>query len=518
MEGMVSKMKRNRIPVRLLCILFALALLPFAAACGDKEESSAETSAESVGESSEPERELFSNLPDVTFGGATVTFLVEGDYMDTYASVEVMPQESSYSTLKDAIQTRNDLVEEHFDVEIAEVRTENYGEMLTKLRDNAMTGVSQYDIVMPYMGDAASFAQEGNLLDLRTLENVHLDESYYDQGSVQDLSINHKNYFVTGDLSLLCYDVTHVLVFNKDTVTNYNLENPYDLVREKKFTLDKLREMAKQVTADTDGEAGMGHLDTYGFLVNRNFVSSMFIGAGQRFSVKNENDEPEIAVYSEQAVKVFDKIFTLVNDETAAGQIDNTTGGFGASATKAGKTVWDAAREATANKRTLFHAVSLSGILALGEYDCNFGILPVPMLSDDQERYYCRVSTLYASCAAIPINVKDVEMSSIIMDAMFQASTDTVKTAYIDTIMKQRKIQDHDSEDMMDIIFESRVYDFGTVFNWGGTSEYDVGSITGFMNDIAFSGSNTFVSKWDSIKNKVQSDLDATIEAYRRME
>lgn len=501
---------------RVFCVLFALALIPFAAACSGNETSDDPLGESSAETSSEPEYVLFSNLPDVKYPGETVTFLVEGDYMDTYASIEVMPQENSYSTLKDAIQTRNDLVEEKFGVEIAEVRTEGYGDMMNKLRDNAMSGLSLYDIVMPYMGDAAKFAQEGNLIDLQTLENVHLDCDYYDQGSVQDLSINHKNYFVTGDLSLLCYDVTHALVFNKDTVTDNGLENPYDLVRNKQWTIDKLWEMAKKVTADTDGEAGMSYTDTYGFIVNKNFVSSMFIGSGQRFSVKNENDEPTIAVYNEQAVKVFDKIFRLVNDDTTSGQIDNMNGGFGHSAQVAGKTVWDAAREATANKRTLFHSVSLSGILALGEYDCNFGVLPTPMFDDSQERYYCRVSTLYASCAGIPINAKNVEMSSVIMDAMFQASTNTVKDAYINTIMKERKIQDNDSEDMLDIIFESRVYDFGSVFNWGGASEFDVNSITGFMNEIAFSGTNTFVSRWDEIKDVVKSAMEGTIDAYRK--
>ena len=504
--------------LRLLCLLAALSLIPFAAACGAEDESSAEQSeaSEIAAESSEPEYELFSNLPDKKFGGETVTFLVEGDYMTTYASIEVMPQESSYSALKDAIQTRNDLVEEQFEVEIAEVRTEGYGDMINKLRDNAMSGLSVYDIVMPYMGDAAKFAQEGNLIDLQTLDNIHLSMDYYDQGSVEGLSINNKNYFVTGDLSLLCYDVTHAVVFNKDTVTDHGLENPYELVRTKQWTIDKLWEMAKKITADTDGEPGMGHMDTYGFIVNKNFVSSMFIGSGERFSKKDENDEPVLSVYSQQAVRVFNKIFDLVNDETATGQIDNTTDGFGRSAQAAGKNIWDAARDATANKRTLFHSVSLSGILSLGEYDCNFGVLPVPMFSADQDRYYCRVSTLYASCAAIPINARDAEMSSIIMDAMFQASTKTVKSAYIDVIMKERKIRDNDSEDMLDIIFDSRVYDFGSVFNWGGTSEFDTASITGFMNDIAFSGTNTFVSRWDEIGSAVQSAMEDTIAAYRR--
>ncbi len=465
---------------------------------------------------SQDTKPLFYNLPEQQYD-ADITFLVEGDYMDTYASVEILPQERSYDGLNQAIKNRNNLVEERFGIRIREIRTESSGDMLSKLRTNAVAGMSEYDVIMPYMGDAAKVAQEGLLYDLCTLPYIHLTEAYYDQGSVKDLSINGKNYFITGDLSLLTYDVTHVLVFNKDVIAERHLENPYELVQSGEWTIDKLHEMARGITADTDGEVGMSCNDTYGFLVNKNFISSMFIGAGQRFSVKNGSDEPELAVYSAASTSVFDKIFQLVNDQQASGLIDKQGGSFATSAAAAGKTVWEAATDAITDKRVLFRAVSLNSILTLGEQDCNFGILPTPKYMVEQDQYYCRVSTLYATCIAIPVNARDAEMSSVIADAMMQASTDTVKDAYIEVIMKDRKIRDDESEEMLDLIFASRVYDFGSVYNWGGAYEWDAGSLTGFMNEVAFSGTNTFVSSWQTIESSVQTAMEATIQAYRSL-
>ncbi len=506
----------KRTPFRVLVCFLLLLALGALAACESLEGTSSDStsSAESSGEESRP---LFSNLPEKKYGGETVTFLVEGDYQTTYMSVEILPKETSDSRLQDAISARNDLVEEAFDVVIDEVRAENFGDLVERVRQDSAAGSRAYDVVMPYMSDAATLAQDGLLYDLRTLENIHLGESYYDQGSVRDLSIAGKNYFVTGDISLLKWDVTHVLEFNKDMIRDYYLENPYELVESGRWTIDKLHEMAREVTEDSDGEPGMGHLDTYGFLVNRNFVSSMFIGCGQRFSVKNGEDEPELAVYSTASTAVFDKIFELVNDQSATGMIDNDASGFSIGAKAAGKTVWVAADESTANQRALFHAASLHGILGMGEYDCNFGILPTPKLDEGQDDYYCRVSTLYASCITIPKAVRDAEMSAVIADAMTQASTSTVRDAYIDVIMKKRKIQDSESERMLDIIFESCVYDFGSIYNWGGTSEYDVNSITGFVNDVAFSGVNDFTSRWQKISSAVQSALESTIDTYREL-
>jgi hypothetical protein len=85
--------------------------------------------------------------------------------------------------------------------------------------------------------------------------------------------------------------------------------------------------------------------------------------------------------------------------------------------------------------------------------------------------------------------------------------------------MKNRKIQDDESAAILDLILDSRVYDFGTVFNWGGASEGDVKSITGFMNNIAFhSATNTFVSSWETIASGVQTALDATVDKYLSLE
>lgn len=500
-------------------LVFVLVLAAGACAGTPAEESKEPASTPSENNSqetsAEESHELFYNLPkDVNYEGETVTFLVVGDYSELYKSVEVMPQESSYETLQRAVQDRNNLVSERFGVEITEVRTTSGADMLDKIRSSSMSGVSEYDIVMPYMYDAATLSMEGYFFDLNTLENVHLDQPYYDQNSVKGFSIRHKNYFASGDLCLLDYACTHALVFNKDMIDEHNLESPYDLVKNHQWTLDKMEEMAHGVASDSDGTEGMGYLDTYGFLVNRNFAASMFVGCGFRLTEKNADDEPIVALGKESAANAFDKIFQLVNDKTSVGRIDDTAGPYYTSATAGGKSCWVAATESVANKKALFRALAIIDVFDLGEYDCNFGILPTPMLDKNQDDYLCRVSTVLSSCVAIPVNVKDKDMASIVLDAMMQASTDTSKKAYFQTILKERKIQDNESEEMLDIIFGGRVYDLAYLYDWGGSGV----TLSSFMDGIAFSDSNTFVSTWDSISKATEQSIAGTIEAYRSLE
>lgn len=499
---------------RILCFALVLSMFAVFAACDTSDETPSAGASSVADVSSDEPAPLFSNLPSDGFDNVECVILVNGDCYEQYGSAEVMPQESSDSGLQYAVKTRNDLIEEHFNIVLKEIRTETTGDMVNNIRTNAVAGVSEYDIVMPFMSEAATLAMEGFFFDLADMEHIHLNESYYDQGAVSDLSVAGKNYFVTGDLSLLSFACTHALIFNKDMIAENGLENPYDLVRNGEWTIDKLQEMARKVTADTDGVSGMGCEDTYGFLVNSNFASSMFIGAGQRFTAKDEKDEPIIAINASGAISVIDKISALINDQSATGQIDNNSSYY-TSAVATGKSVWEVATESVANKRVMFRAIALIDIFDMGKYECSFGVLPTPKLDTAQDDYHNRVSTIYASCVAIPINVKDPTMSAVITDALMQASTDTIKDAYFEVIMKGRKIEDTESLDMLDIIFDSRVYDLGSVYNWGGTSEGDVNSITGCLNSVAFSATKEFTSTWEGIASKVQTAMEDTVDAYR---
>ncbi len=504
-----------------VCILLALFVIVTVTACDSLPSESVPEPSEVSADDSQPVESqeesspLFANLPaDKTFDGETVTFLVVGDYADLYKSVEIMPQESSYDLLKLNVQSRNDLVSERFGVDIAEVRTSNEAEMVAKIRESSMAGVCEYDIVMPYMYDAATLAMEGYFYDLNTLEHVHLDQPYYDRNSISGLSIRNKNYFVSGDLCLLDFACTHALVFNKDMVVEHGLESPYELVENHEWTLDKMQEMAHGVASDSDGTAGMGYQDTYGFLINQNFSTSMFVGCGFRLTTKNQADEPIVALDGERSAAAFEKIFNLANDSSSVGRIDDRGGSYYISSSAAGKTCWTAATESVANKKALFRALAIIDVYELGDYECSFGILPTPLYDRSQEEYLCRVSTLCSSCVAIPVNVQNVEKSSIILDAMMQASTETTKKAYFETILKERKIQDLESEHMLDIIFDGRVYDLAYLYNWGSSGLL----LSDFMNEIAFSSSNTFVSTWESIRSATQTAIDQTVAAYVALE
>lgn len=506
--------------VALLCLL-AMVFTVLAACGGNGGNDTSGSGAESQAAESQEESkaELFDGLPNVKYDGDFV-ILVPGESHGIYASCEVVESDNYTLTLNEALENRNQLVEERFGVKIAEERVSSVDELVTLVRNETMAPTGAFDVATPYIPNAAMLAAEGSLYEFSDLKYIDLTKPCWDQNGVKSLSICGKTYFATGDMNLIAFACTHALVFNKDLVKQFGLESPYTVVEEKRWTIDKLREMAGSITADIDGEPGMSCKDRYGFLVNQNYVTSMFIGAGQQLVAKDNEDVPYISLLQNTttAATIFSKIYDLVNDPTITGKIDATSDSYYSSAVANGLSCWDAATQSIANKLALFRSMAIIDVIDLGEYDCNFGILPTPMLDPSQDNYRSFVSTIYATAFCVPSSHPDPDKASTIVQALCEASTDTTKHAYYDIILKGRKIQDDESEGMLDIIFNNRVYDLGVIYGWGGTSQYDTNSIGNFMNTIAFSGgqSMTFASTLESISGKIQSDLEEDIAYFRK--
>ena len=298
----------------LLSLLLLLSMLVACDTGGDESDSSLASSGETSAVSQGPLDHI--ETQDLSL---VLNVLVEGDYRTTYASTEVLAHEKNPSLLNEMIEERNNMLEAKLGVTLNEIRTAESSTMTDLLRNNQLSGSMLYDIVMPYFHDAAQLAPDGLFLNLYDFdEQINFDAPYWDSRCAEDVSVAGKLYFTTGDLSLLTFDCTHCLIFNKKLMRDLGIEeNPYQLVLDGEWTIDKLHEMAKQATYDSDGVTGMTYKDTWGMFINQNYATSLFIASGERLSRKDEDDMPIITVNSENAVRVMDKIVSLFSDKSS---------------------------------------------------------------------------------------------------------------------------------------------------------------------------------------------------------
>ena len=504
--------------VRLFSILLVIALVvSLAVSCGGSggdesnspaqsadqpaQSNSPDTSAdESVEESSEEvSRGPLDHIEDLALNGKTIVFLVENGAVG-YPSVEIMPNEEKGPEIAGSVKRRNDLLEEKLGITITETRTDN---MAGDLR-NAALDVPTFDIACPYMTTAAPLITEDLFRDLYDFRDIiNFDAPYWDQNADQDLSMGGKLYMTTGDFSLLTMDVTHCMIFSKNLLRAHSdLEDPYKLVEDGKWTMDKMLEMAKKVTAESDGEPGITYTDTIGLFINWNYSNSLYIGSGEKFVKKDANGVPQLAFMGERQADVTKKIFDIFHDDAVI--YDE---GFNSQAIADGFTncYW-AARDRLANDNALFVTISLSDVLNLASYDANFGMLITPKYTEDQDRYYSYISVIKATGCVIPANHPEPETPALVLEALNAASTDTVKLDYYERIFKLQKVRDQEDSDMLDRIFASRVYDIGSIYNWGGARDF----IANVANGVSFD----YTSSYENSRGTMEAAMQDTVDYF----
>ena len=233
-----------------------IAVLLSAAACGGD----SGTPANAPGETSPATEETTAaemttegpELPDKTYDGETVHFLTaHNSGYDWYTSKEIFAEGENGELFNDAVYRRNLVIEDRFDIKI----TQNCVDSPENVAKKSLTaGDTEYDVVMPYMSYSISLLQSGLFYDLRTVPYLDLDKPWWDQRANDNLSYRGKLFMTTGDISILDNECTMVMFFNKQLISDFGLESPYDLVRSGTWTMDKLTEICSSVTADINGD------------------------------------------------------------------------------------------------------------------------------------------------------------------------------------------------------------------------------------------------------------------------
>ena len=186
------------------------------------------------------------------YGGRDFRFLLfdNGEEL-SWSAFDVLAEEATGEGINDAIYNRNLSIGERFNVKIVGDGDANAA---GKLASMVRAGDSTYDAAFLMTSSAGSNAQNGDFLDMTALPDIDITKPYWDQSCIHDLSIGGKVYFMTGDISTIDKKATWILMFNKNLITSFDLESPYTLVNEGKWTVDKFREMSADVSTDLNGD------------------------------------------------------------------------------------------------------------------------------------------------------------------------------------------------------------------------------------------------------------------------
>ena len=493
---------------RLIVSLLLGGMLISAFGCSKNDEDVSKTTGDSVssGETSsaQEETELKPTLPDETFDGYTFKFLhwnVSGWESRASRDLVVDSEKAEGDTINDAVRKRNTAVSERFGIDFS-LKNVSYDAISGEVSKFINSMDDSYDLVYVRTYEQTPLVIAGYFVDFNSIPYVDLTKPWWDQNCSDNLSIAHKVYLAASNINIIDKDATAVITFNKQMVQDLNLENFYQLVNDSKWTMDKMQTIYTAVADDLNGNGKMEADDRWGFLGGRDIPTSFFNGAGGKFASQDENGMPVSTFSSEYNYAVSEKIQEIMADTHAF--YNHHTGTDAAPLTN--DTDY---RKMFENKHGLFFWTRLDDVTAMRASDTDFGILPIPKYTEEQEKYYNLVSVHTNGLMSVPITARNLERTGAILEALAYESTGTVIPAYYEISLKGKFTRDEESSDMLDLIFANRVFDIGIAYNFGGFSA---------AYETLDSARQGIASLYQSYEKRINSDIDKIVETINRMD
>ncbi|MCL2816185.1 MAG: extracellular solute-binding protein [Oscillospiraceae bacterium] len=498
---------KNKIPIPALLILLAMCLTVCAPACAKSEDQKTDTpTAEKAADDTEAGEDSAADAGPIEYkaqaepfdwGGKEFRILVNPNNADEWRDVDFTAEEQNGEPINDAVYLRSLTVEDMFNISIIPVNTD-YGAHVGNIRKTVNAGENAYDLAFNSTFDSASLAQEGVLYDLYSVPNIDLAQPWWDQNAVSDLSIMGKLYYMTGDIGTMYKKSVAIILFNKQMMQDYALGNPYQFVEENKWTMDKFLEMCTAVSQDLNSDGKWDDKDKYGLLGYCDIIAVSLIGGGVKFAEKNGDDIPEITFMNEKTVAIFEKITGLLYKPELFW-----------SWSKAGSNN-ERSRVMFANNQGLFNWNEFHSIPNLREMETDFGILPMPLYDESQDRYYHSVNPHVAQMMAIPASNPDPENTGAVISHLGAIGKNMLTPAYYDISLKGKHARDEESIMTMDLIFSTITYDPGYMNNWGGLAQFTLNMVDAYKTDL--------VSQYEKLESKAFAALEKMTDKYASLE
>ena len=491
-------MKQSKRTISL--ILFSAILTGILAGCGSEPVGQDETSDGTT--SAEVTTEAGYDYPDVNYDGYEFRILNIDNFYNCYVKTDVAEQTGE--TVDDAVYLRNRKVEDKLGIKITEiVETFTSGDDRQKtgnrLQQAVLAGDESFDCAYVSMSGSAGIITGGYVLDLKKVPGLNLDEEWWDTDLNAALELDGKLFCATSPLQLTSLDLTWVLLFNKQILENNKLEMPYDLVREGKWTMDKMYEYTSKV-ANLNGDESFGFTEggkaVYGIAAHQHTSPYLFLLSGDNKLV--ETDKSGKLVFTGGTERLYGsmekaaKLLTTDDGNAILGSNDFTPGHY---------------YYMFANERAAFLTTELKGTQVMRPYNVEFGILPTPKYDENQENYVTYASeNVFRLC--IPANAEKPERTGVILDALSYESKYEVLPLYYNQTICQKGLRDDDSIEMLSYISDARMTEVGLIFD----------ITTSLVNDLKTAirnGDTNAASIIAAGKAKVETEITDLLDAIK---
>ena len=323
-------------------------------------------------------------------------------------------------------------------------------------------GGSDYDLACGGMLTCGqALLNAGVIRSVQDLEHVDFAREWWVQSMKDTFSVKGNLYFLFGPIVPYTYLDTHVVLFNKKVAQMFSVDESdlYGAALNGSWTVDKLEAVASVVPQVTDPTSG-----TFRY-VHPVGVPFLF-ATGQTITKFDEDGAP----YVEEALPLE---FSDIADRLVSFQGDETqTAGLKSGEDSSKKYGVERLEDLFMGDRSLFYFADTGDVMYLRQQSVEFGILPMPKLNAGQSNYYSYSNPWVGQAVYIPKTVKDLEFVDLMTEAMGALSQKYVKEAYYDRMLRTQAIFDFESQETLEIVFQSKIYDMCVLYSDGNDSTW----------------------------------------------
>lgn len=400
-------------------ILLSALMVASLYSCGNTAENSgggsvsSEATEAAESETTEAETDYYQTLPQKDYSGTTFN-IVGKDSKNFPGDAE------NGEVVNDAVYSRNKNVESKYNIAFSYIKLGSGGDIAAAVENSVLAGDSSYDMIMASgLTCGSPLVNKGLLYNINDLPNIDLEQSWWNQRCISDLTIESNLYYVTGDIMYEHYLSTAAILYNKTLAESLGMPELYELVMDGTWTFDKMDEYANLVTPGSGIiQYGLGDISGYNF----------YYAAGLRITYFDKNGNPYFESSPTQKMSdVIDKYSAIFADTT---KCINTTYNWYYSLEA------DAPGDVFGNGNMLFYCGISGWLLDFRDSNINFGVIPYPKYDESQDEYYSYSNPWMSAFVFYPKLLKDADMSGLITEALAYESSSVLKPVMYDNMLK----------------------------------------------------------------------------------
>ncbi|MBO5898107.1 MAG: hypothetical protein J6R04_03755, partial [Clostridia bacterium] len=388
------------------------------------------------------------------------------------------------SIMDQAVYARNAWVEEQLGVTItAEYVSVNQG-YDNRLRQDYTTSGNEFQLATLRSRNVWPLIETGMYVDMNQYagEILHTDQPWWPADAVASYTLGDSLYVCVTEMLMRDKGATSCVFFNTRIANDHGMNYFYDLVENQEWTMEYMISAGEVVATSLDGDDLMNSARDLWGVEGGEASYQLYAGGGYKFAHIDDDGYLAYDFGTPETILAMQRIYEdyMYQDWNYISHMP----------------VADAPSEGGLFliEQALFANMGIkNGYLDYRKMETDYGILPVPMLEEGQDRYYSLVAVHHDSTVGIPAGALDPELAATVLEMISYDSYYTVRPVLYETLLLNRLAKSEESKRSLEIVLDTRVYDPGQYWDL----ENNLQGGKGFFR-LSQTGNANIASVWDS--------------------